>query len=200
MIKGHQQQLETTSESHGSVSLELTLVLPVLLFMFFGVGTLGRIIGQLSWMSQVAYQTTLAAGEADDAERGAILEARWTRILEGYEARSGGSRPVEGESRAVTIVTDPAERSVSVEISGGVLSLLGGLTLLPVQTTIVGPLMAPDATAAGSLSAPMNPPTGSLWNCIGAQGTGGTEMCLSNCLSLGLCQCALPSTEQTVPC
>lgn len=184
----------------GSVSIELTLVFPVLVIMLVGVGSIGRIVNQLSWMSQVAYQTALAAGEADATERATVLEARWQRILEGYEAVYGGSRPVNNEAHNVSISNLPSERSVRVEISGDVTSLFSGIGLLPLGTSVTGPIMSPDAAVAGSLATPENPIT--LYDCTGAQGAGDAQPCLDNCNSMDSCYCedGMGGTYYSFPC
>lgn len=184
--------------NRGSVTVELSFVIPVLFLIMFAVGNLGRMAAQLSWMSQVGYQVVLSASEADSAERVAAVEGRWLRILDGYEKSSGGSRAVQSETRAVTVTAGP-NALVSVDVQGNADSITGMRGVFPLRVRVVGPVLAPDAAAAGVLSTPANPPAASRRRCDGSLGGTSTSSCFV-CANLENCACPTAPLSNSSPC
>ena len=182
-----------------SVTVELAIVAPILLFLIGMVFTTGRLISQLAWMSQSAFQAYLIGSEF--SESGARLNAmngRWNKLLAGNMALSATySGPRAVELPTMEEATTSGVEMITTRVRGSVISLFGYSSSLPLSVTITGPILAPNAPVT-DLSVPQNPTPPNQRNCVGALGETSPTSC-AVCVNNTNCFCPISGTYE-IPC
>lgn len=137
----------------GGVIVELSLVTPVLLLIFGGLLSVGRVVNQLSWMSQTAYQSVLLGAEFNNRTD---REGRMTRRSE--DLRTAAVSTNQSTAHVMWVPMTPGQdyggvpRTVVAEVHGGLESVFGPVESFQIRTRVAGPILAFDATSLGDLS------------------------------------------------
>lgn len=147
--------------SKGGVLVEFLFALPIVLLFFSGILELGRLYSQITWMSNMAYETALAgAGWPQGGTATADMNYR-TNLL--------GNMTTYHKLSAVPTRTDTYNalgipNSLMVEMSGNISPLMQMISG-NFKTAVLAPMLASSGNIAGSLNQFGNPTC--LYDCNG---------------------------------
>jgi hypothetical protein len=153
----------------GGALVELSLVIPVLIFLMAAVLSAGRIIEQFAWLNQTAYQSYLLGSEEWDnvpvggnpyGKRSNIMRARFALLQQGNRdiALPATFLGLDPGGADVTD-TDLAGKMFSIQASGDLHTILGPLSVLRVGASVTGPVLALDPGDVSNLASFSNPDT-----------------------------------------
>lgn len=182
MLSTNTQSSSNRSGDSAGVLVELTFVLPVMIFLIAAVFSTGRIIGQIAWMSQTAFQTYLIGAEyLTDAERILPMDGRSVLLDDTNSALSRNAFLLDTSGQPfMTFNYDPGEDSLSTTITGNLETIFGANMTFELNFGVTGALLAVDGGVSTPLNVFLNPAP--LYSCSGLPCTGtpgcGTTPCI----------------------
>ena len=118
-LTGAVRQFSTTKASQsGGAIVELVFLVPLLLLIIAGLTEMGMVIGQATWVSESAYQTTLVGGEDQKFLGNKSMQDKYNKFYSLQGARFTGSTPTLSPSY------DSTNRTVKFETTGQLRPLL----------------------------------------------------------------------------
>jgi hypothetical protein len=133
----------------GAALVELSFVLPFLLLLLFGLFETARLVNEVGWVNQVAYQTAKLGGETPQALGVPLMQHR-ANVLAQLQ-----NNFLSLSSSFVVIPSYDADL-VNSSISGEIESVFGGLPFA-VTVSMVGPNLLRSAGEEQNLSQFANP-------------------------------------------
>lgn len=106
------------SSEHGGALVELVFLVPLVLLIIAGLTEMGMLIGQATWVSESAYQTTLVGGENQKFLGNRNMEDKYNKLYALQGTHFKDQTPV------VTPSYDSGNRTVKFETSGQLRPLL----------------------------------------------------------------------------
>lgn len=180
---------KSSGESAGAALVEFAIVLPLMVLIFSGLLEIGRVLSELNWISQTAFNLVALHGGTPKSYAPQLMNDRFNRLK---------TAKINEFSRVGLTVSDPqplfeggsyyqhlanGTEVVGIKLAASIQPLTTILEFsLPVNIEVTGPFLLPDTSAAGPFEEFQNPSL--LYNCDGVQcenGKGGKECGGGNC-------------------
>lgn len=134
----------------GAALVELTFVLTALLGLLIGVLSIGGLISQISWLSQLSFQALVLGSIYDDPiEREVLMANRVSAMTNWYSDNSINSRRF-GSVAIISAERTPSpsgNRVIEARVSGALPTLIGPDLPLPLEVRVTGPVIAIQASS-----------------------------------------------------
>lgn len=155
----------------GAAMVELTIVLPLLILLFSGLLEAGRVLAELNWLSQTAYQLTYVLGGSPRGTGASLMNTRYQQLVDNirkYRFPSLGldAPPPVFRSSWDGSFYDDANKSVGLRFSASIKPLSSLPIQFPMNIEVTGPYLLA-ATEASGLGTFANPAL--LFNCCGVE-------------------------------
>jgi len=140
------QKTSSSKTQKGSVLVEFTFVLPLLLILFIGTLELGRTLNEASWLTQASYQSAKLGSENPSVLGGVAAMQNRANILKNLQ-----NKFLDNDSITVVPAYDSEDGLVSTRISGTLRPLI---PYFPITVSVesVGPHLLRTAGIAGNLN------------------------------------------------
>lgn len=117
-------------KEHGNAFIELAVILPLLLFTFFGMLEIGRLIAQYLWLQQTAYNAAIGGGGVVDEHPQSAM-ARISTELWGYQNK-------DMQSEVLSPKFNTASPTLEMEISADLNMITNSASLSISQKAVAG--------------------------------------------------------------
>lgn len=140
------------SNQCGASIVEFALFIPILILFFLGLVELGRLLSQITWVGQTAYQAVMIGGETSDVIGAAVMAKRVEELSELQD-----SQLTDQLNFIDPPVYDEENQTVSVRLGGEVNQLLNAPIDLGLNISVVGPTLTSSNPPPEGLDEPSNP-------------------------------------------
>jgi hypothetical protein len=183
------------SESEeGGVLVELSLVVVALMFLLGAVFSVGRLLNQISWLSQTTYNALLEGASNNRSSRSDDMKNRASQLWQATHRMMGISNGMTFDPSGTTSNSGSATDTINFKLTGTLSKFFGQTSDLPVSITIQGAMLVGNLGAAGDLSQFQS--ANLSYNCNGVPcGGGGQPSCNSACVN-----CTFNSGTQSFVC
>lgn len=130
-----------SSSEMGGALAELAIVMPVLIFLLFGMVEIGRVLIEMVWMGNTSFSAAVLGAESHLGVRTAAMSNRATNLIDILDDRF---RNKVHSAPAIQSTFNAADKTVRVKIAGHLQSLTGKFSI-PVKGEIVGPVFVDDS-------------------------------------------------------
>lgn len=149
----------------GAALVEFAIVIPVILFLCFGIVEYGRTLSELTWASNAAYHAVVLGGESTEDLGPQAMRERVTRLQLGQYSSTA--------SLYQEASFDIGGSTVKMALDGEVATTQVGWFALNYSSDIVGPWFAAMSSSIGNLNEfPEAPDMGDEYGCDGDKGSG----------------------------